>query len=185
MLIDASLSFIGAYAPPVSFVSAVAGLVAQIGIPIDLLGQGVGTAPQNIIGNAALFGQDPGSALIKPFIRATIGVAAATVTSATLRLRLEYAPDTGVGGGYQPGAWQVIQQTGDITAAQLTANAILPKLEFEPVFPNTLRPRYLRLMAQINPTASGIFTAGTIAQALVVLGADEFAQKLATKNFLV
>lgn len=185
MLIDASLSFISAYSAPVSFVSGVAGLLEQIGTPIDLLGQGVGTAPQNIIGNAVLFGQDPGSALIKPFIRTTIGIAAATSTSATLRLELQYAPDTGVGGGYQPGTWQTIQQTGDITAAQMTALAILPKLEFEPVFPNNLRPRYLRLMAQVAPTGSGIFTAGTIAQALVVVGADEYAQKLATRNYSV
>lgn len=185
MLIDASLAFIGAYSAPVSFVSAVAGLIEQIGQPIDLLGSGVGTAPQNIIGNAALFGQDPGSGLLKPFIRATIGTAGATSTAATLNLQLQYAPDTGVGGNYLPGTWVTVQETGAIVAANLTAGAILPKLEFEPTFPGNVRPRYLRLNAVVGPTASGIFTTGTIAQALVVVGADEFAQKLATRNYFV
>lgn len=185
MLIDASLSFIPAYAAPVSFVSAVAGLTEQIGQVIDLLGQGVGTAPQNIIGNATLFGMDPGSGLLKPFIRTIVGTAAATSTSATLNLQMQYAVDQGAGGGYQPGTWITIQETGAIAAANLTAQAILPKLEFEPQFPYNVRPRYIRLNAVVGPTASGIFTAGTIAFALVVLGADEFAQKQATRNYTV
>lgn len=185
MLNDASLAFIGAYAPPTSLVSAVANLIQQIGIPIDLLGQGVGTAPANIIGQATLFGMDPGSGLLKPFVRANVGTAFTTSTSATLQLALQYAPDTGVGGSYQPGTWQTIVRSGDITAAQLTAAAILPKLEFEPTFPFNVRPRFIRLLGTVNPTASGIFTAGTIAFAGVLLGADEFAQKLATRNYAV
>lgn len=181
-LIDASLSFIPAYAPAQSMVAG-AGVSIAIGQVVDLLGQGVGTAPQNIIGNASLFGMDPGSGLLKPFLRTTTGIAFTTGNAATLDLTLQYAADTGVGGNYQPGTWDTIVSSGPIAAANLTANTILPQLEFEPVFPYNLRPRFIRLYGVI-PAATN-FTAGTIAYALVLLGTDEFAQKLAARNYTV
>ena len=182
MLTDALLSFIPVYAPPQSMVAA-AGVSLQIGQTIDLLGQGVGTPPQNVIGNASLFGQDPGSGFLKPFLRTITGTAFVTANSATLNLQLQYAADTGAGGSYQPSTWNTIVESGTISAANLAANTILPKLEFEPVFPYNLRPRFIRLNGSI-PSATN-FTAGTIAVALVLLGADEFANKLATRGYTV
>jgi hypothetical protein len=174
MLNDASLAPIPYGAPPQSITTS-----AQIGATIDLLGQGAGTPPANIIGTAALFGEDPGSGLLKPFFRVITGVAFSGGTSVNLQLR--YAADTGAGGGYQPSTWNVIVESGAVATANLLANTILPKLEFEPVFPYNLRPRFMSLYA----TVVGTFTAGTIAFAGVLLGADEFAQKLAPKNFTV
>ena len=180
MLIDASLSFVPYGAPAQSMV-ANAGVGIQVGNPIDLLGQGVGTPPANIIGQTSLFGQDPGSGFLKPFLRTIVGTTFVTANASTLNLQLQYAADTGAGGNYQPGPWNLIIASPPITAANMAAGTILPKLEFEPVFPATLRPRYIRLFGVI--LAATNFTAGSISFAGIVLGADEFANRLATKNF--
>lgn len=182
MLTDANLSPLPVYAPAISLVAG-AGVAIQVGSVLDLLGQGVGTAPQNIIGNASLFGMDPGSGLLKPFFRTIIGVAAVTANSATLNLQLQYAVDTGSGGNYQPGTWNTIVETGTVSAANMAANTIMPKLEFEPTFPYNVRPRFIRIYGVI-PSATN-FTAGSISSCLLVVGADEFAQKLAARNYTV
>src|SRR5208282_6818844 len=177
-LIDASLSFVPYGAPAQSMVGA-AGVAIPIGIPFDLLGSGVGTPPVNYYGTPTLFGMDPGSGFLKPFLRTIVGVTFTTANSATLNLQLQYAVDTGAGGGYQPGTWNTIVETGVIAVANLLANTILPKLEFEPTFPYNVRPRYVRLNGAI--AAATNFTAGTISFAGILAGADELAQKLQGK----
>lgn len=181
MLIDALLAFI----PPGTNQSMVAG--AGISIPsvglIDLLGQGVGTAPANIIGNATVFGSDQGIGGEKPLVQAVVGTAFVTATAATLNVAFQAAPDTGVGGGYQPGAWQTLVETGPLTAAQLTAGQILARFDFPPAFPANLSPRYLRLLFQV-PAATD-FTAGTIASAIITMARDDLANKFAAGNFTV
>lgn len=181
MITDAQLSFV----PVGGNLSLVAG--AGVSIPstnvIDLLGQGVGTAPQNIIGNATNFGADVGVGGITPQIDAIIGTACATGNGATLNVALQAAPDQGAGGNYQPGAWTTIVETGAIAVAKLTAGQIVARFDFMPAFPANLNPRYLRMLFQV-PAATN-FTAGTISSAIVTMVRDDQANKFATKNFTV
>lgn len=180
MFSDALLSFVPLGAP----LSIVAG--AGVAVPsstIDLLGVGVGVAPTSIIGNATLFGTDMGIGGLRPELDVAIGAAAVTANAATLNLALQAAPDTGAAGNYQPGTWQTLVETGALTAAQLTANQIIARFPWLPVFPQTLRPRFLRLLGQIP--AGTNFTGGTIAFALVVTVRDDLANKQAAANFTV
>jgi hypothetical protein len=180
MRIESLLSFVPIGAP----LSLVGG--AGVAIPsnvIDLLGAGVGVAPPSIIGNAALFGTDLGIGQFRPEINAIIGTALVTANAATLNAALQAAPDTGAAGGYVPGAYQTLVETGPLTAAQLAANTVFARFPFLPVFPATLRPRFLRLL--FSPAAATNFTAGTVAAALVTVVRDDQANKQAAKNFSV
>lgn len=183
MLIDALTAFVAAGAPAQSLVAG-AGVAIPIGNPFDLMGSGVGTAPPNIIGNASLFGMEPGAGLIKLRLRTIIGVAATTSTSATLNLQLQYAPDTGAGGNYQPGTWTTIVETGALAASVLTVNTPLPELELEPAFLTAApRPRFVRANAVIASATS--FTAGTISFCGLLVGDDVFSGKQAARNYTV
>jgi hypothetical protein len=180
MIIDALASFV----PLGTNLSIVAGAgvsIASTNTP-DLLGQGVGTAPQNIIGlpSSGLFGEDTGIGYIRPFIQVNIGTAATTGNSATLNVAFQGAPDTA--GTFQPGTWQTYGETGALTAAQLTAGQII-RLDWSPVFPVSARPRYLRLLFQV-PSATN-FTAGTVSSAIVTFARDDYAIKYASKNYSV
>jgi hypothetical protein len=182
MRLDSQLSFVPLGAP----LSLVGG--AGIAIPstnvIDMLGQGVGTAPSNlIIGNVAVFGTDMGIGTNRPELEVTIGTAATTGNSATLNVALQAAIDSGSGGGYLPGTWNTIVETGPIAAANLTANQTIARFPWLPVFPAGLRPRYLRLL--FSPAAATNFTAGTINFALVTFVRDDQANRYAAKNFTV
>ena len=79
-----------------------AGVSFRSGI-IDLLGLGVGVAPQSIIGTRTLFGADMGIDDQKLQLLCTTGTAFATSNAATLNVQFQGAVDTGAGGGYQPG----------------------------------------------------------------------------------
>ena len=116
--IDASLSLVP-IGGNLSFVGAAGASFAST--VLDLLGQGVGTAPQNIIGNASVFGTDFGIGAIKEQLLVSVGTAAVTADACTLNCQFQGAEDTGSAGSYLPGAWQTFVETGPITAAQLTA----------------------------------------------------------------
>ena len=181
MITDSQLNFVPIGSP----LSLVAG--AGVSIPsqvLDLLGQGVGTAPVDIIGTATLFGMDAGvGSRRRPELASAIGIALATANAATLNLALQAAPDTGLAGGYQPGAWTTLVETGAIAAAKLTAGQSIGRFPILPAFPANLNPRYLRLLAQV--AAATNFTAGTIAFALLTWSRDDQANKFAVKNFTV
>ena len=181
MISDALVSFqpIGT---PLSCVGAT-GATFLSANTVDLLGSGVGTAPSNIIGNATVFGEDVGIGGDQAEINVVVGTAFTTVDSATLNVQLQAAPDQGSGGNYQPGAWQVIGESGQLTAAQLTAGQVIFRSKMLPAFPANLNPRYLRL-AFVTPAAEQ-FTAGTIASATVVKGRDDQANKFSAANFKV
>lgn len=188
MITDALLAFVQPGAP-MSLVGG-AGVNLPSPLTIDLLGTGVGTPPANIIGNAALFGQDVGvGGRVRPELNVVIGVAPATGNAATLNLALQSAPDLGLAGAFQPGAWQTIEETGALTVAQLAASIAaatqqpIMRLPFPPSFPANQRPRYLRLLAQV-PAATN-FNAGTISSAVITMVRDDQANKFATKNFIV
>jgi hypothetical protein len=178
---DALLSFV----PIGGNLSLVAG--AGVDIPssntIDLLGNGVGVAPSSIIGTATLFGTDMGIGGFRPEINAVIGTALTAVAGSTLNAKLQAAADLGAAGNYQPDTWNTLAETGPMTAANLAANTVFMRFPWLPVFPQTLRPRFLRLL--FSPSAGGSFTAGTVACALVTLVRDDQANKQAAKNFSV
>lgn len=181
MLTDALVSFV----LPGSNVSlaGAAGVALPLGQVYDILGQGVGQAPQNIIGNAALFGSDMGIGAIKPQVEVVIGTLPVTANAATLNIAFQGAPDTGLAGGYQPGAWQTLVETGPMTVAQLPSGQIVARFDFPPAFPANLNPRYLRLLAQV-PAAEN-FTAGTISSAVVTMVRDDLSNKFTPNNYQV
>lgn len=179
MRTDALLSFVP-YGAPLSIVGGSGELFTSN--VVDLLGAGVGVAPPNIIGNTTVFGEDPGIGTLRPEIAAVVGTAFATSDSATLNTMLQYAPDQGAAGGYQPGTWQTVAETGYLTAAQLTAQTYLARFPFLPAFPANANPRFLRLAFQV--LASTAFTAGTIAYALVTTGRDDQANKYLPNNYV-
>lgn len=187
MRTDAQWTFVPAGAPFSLVGAAGANLPTN---PLDMLGLGVGVAPTPglIIGNVTLWGADFGIASGKmgtPKLQVSIGTGLVTATAATLNLALQFAPDNGAAGvpPYNPGAWQTVVETGALTAAQLPAGTVLARFDWPPVFPQTLRPRFARLLAQV-PAATD-FTAGTINFAGVVFDRDDQANKQAARNYSV
>jgi len=156
---------------------------SDIAIPsqrvIDLLGEGVGVAPSNIIGNRTLFGTDMGIGGFRPEINCVMGDAGVGATS--LNVALQGAVDTGAAGGYLPGTYITFAETGAIALASLTAGQIIARFPWLPAFPASTLPRFLRLLF----TPVGAFSAGSIASALVTTVRDDQANKFAAKNFTV
>lgn len=157
--------------------------LAILGVPVrsniyDILGDGVGQPPSNIIGTRTLFGSDVGIGGIRPQLEVLLGTAFAGGTS--LNVAFQGAPDLGTP-TYQPGAWTTLVETGAIPLANLTAAQILARFDFPPAFPANLNPRYLSLLF----TPVGVFTAGTINAAPVTMVRDDQANKFAAKNFSV
>lgn len=184
---DASLAFV----PIGGNLNLAAGAgVATPSNVLDMLGQGQGTAPQNIIGNTTLFGTNPGVGRYKQRINIAIAStpAVATATAATLTIQLQMAPDTGSAGGYLPGTWQVIDQSPAFTAAQLLAaqtGALQQplRMDWPANFPDNLDPRYARLLFTV-PAATD-FTALTIYSALLTPVDDDYAVKQQARNYTV
>jgi hypothetical protein len=181
MLIDSQLSFV-----PIggnqTLVAAAGVNIASVNT-IDILGQGVGTAPLNIIGTPTVFGSDTGIGTIKPQVEVIIGTAVTTSNSCTLNVAFQAAADQGAAGSYQPSTWNTLIETGAIAVSRLTANAIIARFDWPPAFPANLQPRYLRLLFQV-PAATN-FTAGTIAAAIVVMSRDDQGNKYAARNYVV
>ena len=181
MITDAQLAFIPSGAP-LSCVGA-AGVNFQSGV-IDLLGAGVGMPPPGIIGNVSVFGEDPGIGSKRPQLAINVGAAfGAGAGTPTLNFQMQYAPDTGAGGNYQPGAWQTVVESGALTVAQLTAGQTIARFDMPPAFPAGARPRFMRLNFAV-PAATD-FSAGTSANALVTNARDDLANRWGAKNFNV
>ena len=176
MEIDGTLQFVP-YGAPLSLVlGAGVGVASNI---IDLLGAGVGVAPPNIIGTRSVFGADLGIGRQKPQLLCTIGTAFATSNSATLNIQFQAAVDSGSGGGYLPGTWNTLVETGYMTAANLGAGKTVARFDYPPSFPFGTLPRFLRLFFQ--PLAATNFTAGTIAFAMPTTARDDV--NFGAKNF--
>jgi len=185
MITDALVAFIQIGAP----LSLVAGNNATIASGIvDLLGAGVGVAPPNIIGSAAVFGEDAGVGGVRPELNITVGTALTGAGGQLLKVALQAAIDQGVAGNYQPGTWTDIASQDNITVANASAGAVIARFPFLPTMPASLRPRFLRLLFSpmtVTTLPSGQFTAGTIASALVTMVRDDLANKFAAKNYAV
>jgi hypothetical protein len=181
MLNDSKLNFVP-IGSPLSLVGG-AGVAIPSSLVIDILGSGVGTAPANIIGNVTLFGEDTGIGAVRPLIQVNIGTGLVTGNSATLNIAFQGAVDTGVGGGYLPGTYQTFEETGPLTAAQLTAGTVAARLDWAAAFPQFTRVRYLRLL--FSPASATNFTAGTISSAIVTMDRDDQANRNAANNYVV
>ncbi len=180
MITDSQLAFVP-IGVPLSCVAA-----AGVSVPsnvIDLLGQGVGTAPANIIGTATVFGEDLGIGQIRPLIEAFVGTAFATSNSASLNVALQGAVDPGAAGNYTPSSYTTYQETGPIAVANLTAGAIAARLDWAAAFPAGTKPRFMRLLFQVPANTN--FTTGTISAAIVTMTRDDIQNKYAAKNFTV
>ena len=182
MLLDAQLNFV-APGSPLSLVAGAGVAIPSPGI-IDLLGLGVGVAPtERIIGlpQSGVFGADAGIGRPKPQVQVNIGTALVAVASSTMNVAFQGAPDTGVGGGYQPGAWTSIVNQDGLTIAELAALSVVFRMDWPAALPANLNARFFRLL--FTPTAA--YTAGSIGSATVTMGRDDQANKYATKNFTV
>ena len=181
MITDALLNFVG-IGSPLSCVG-VAGSNFRSSV-IDELGQGVGTAPLNIIGNKSVFGADMGIDWVKPRVIVTVGTAFTTSTSATLNIQFQGSVDSGAAGTppYSPNAWATYVETGAIAASNLTANAQF-RLDFPTAIPFSALPRFYSL--NFLPLSTASFTAGTISSAIVALVTDDYKMAYAAKNFAV
>lgn len=184
MLRDALVSFGGA---PYSIVAG-AGVATPSSI-LDLLGLGVGVAPVNIIGNATVFGSDPGIGWPRAQGEVIVSTPFTTANAATMNFIYQGAVDSGSGGGYLPGTWQTIAESGYLAVTDLDSvvatdpdGAIAWQFDFEPTHPISFRPRFLRLLAQ--PLAATNFTAGAI-KVPVTLGLDQLKQKWQARNYVV
>lgn len=198
MITDALVAFV----PIGGNLSLVGGVAAAIpSNVIDLLGQGVGTAPQNIIGTGrTTFGTDLGVGGKRPELNVTIGTALAGAAGTTLKVALQAAQDTLV--TFQPGPWIDIDSEDGIGLANVAnpnstgqagvAGAVVFRSPWIPTFPPGFMPRYLRLLftpqtvaGAVTTSPGGNFTAGTIASALVTMVRDDWAAKYANKNYSV
>ena len=181
MFTDALLNFIPPGAP-LSLVGA-AGVAIRSGV-IDLFGVGVGQPVPAVIGNVTLAGQagamGVGRQRLELFVAITTGLV--TGTAATLNVALQGAPDTGAGGGYNPGTWQTFEETGPMTAAQCPIGTIIMRLPWVPPFPANQRPRFLSLLFQV-PAATD-FTAGAAIATVTPDRYDPF-NKYAANNYVV
>ena len=180
MLIDGSIAIIP-LAAPLSLVLGL-GVSAQSSI-LDLAGVGVGVAPPNFIGTRTLFGMDLGVDDQKAQILVNSGIAFTTGTGATLNIQFQGAPDTGAAGGYLPGVWQTLNETGLMAVANLTANTTVARFDFPPALPQKTWPRFLRLSFSI-PAATNFLT-GTIASAFPTIISDQWSAQFAGRNFSV
>lgn len=160
-----------------------AGVTVQIGQTYDLLGQGVGTAPANIIGVNRLggfYGVDPGMTKMKPELE--IDFAVSPAGTGTFQYGVQYAPDTGAAGGYQPGTWETVIETGGDAATEYgTANPV--RLDLPPAPPATPQPRYIRLV--MIPASGDNLTAGAVSFAGIVMARTDLVNANAPSNYTV
>lgn len=186
MLTDALLNFLP-IGSNLSMVGAAGAsiVIAPAGGALDLLGEGVGLAPVNIIGNAmrGVFGTDFGIGVRKAQLVVGVGTAFATGTAATWNLAWQFAEDTGAAGGYLPGTWVTAVETGPQAVGNAPAGAIIGRFDFPPQIPPNFQPRYSRLLMQF-PAAEDL-TAGTLAFALVTTDRDDQANQFAANNYTV
>jgi hypothetical protein len=143
---------------------------------IDLAGVGAGNAPPNYTGVSQgapnrTFGEDIGIGDgVSPPKPLTVVGAAFAGAGATLQVLLQASVDSGPNGAppWSPDAWQTIDETPTMTAAQLGAGAIVPTPAIAPRALAQGFPRFYRHLFVV----AGTFTAGSIAFDGIVTGVD-------------
>lgn len=157
-----------------------AGAAVQIGDIIDMLGVGSGNAPPGIIGNATLWGHDPGIGR-KPVLQISIGTSFATGNAATGAFALQYAADAG-SPTYAPDTWYTSSQTNAHAVAALTAGTMLT-MDVTPAPPEVTNPRFVRLVL-IVPAATNM-NAGVVNFAGLTMGPEQNVTKNTPNNYVV
>lgn len=177
MITDALVNFIP-NGTPLSLVAG-AGVDVRSDI-IDLLGTGVGTAPQNIIGNRTKFGSDVGIGGIRAQLEVIVTTALVTASAATLNVAFQAAADDGT---YNPDTWKTLVETGEIAVTDVDAiGDICARFDFPPAFPVNFSPRFLSLLFQVP--AGTTFTAGKVI-APVTMVRDDQANRFTPNNYVV
>jgi hypothetical protein len=146
---------------------------------IDLAGLGVGNTITNIIGNAAVWGEDIGVGDVPgtPKLYVTVGTALTGGTS--LNVQFQGAPDNGSG---SPGTYVTYAESGAVLAAALVANTVIFKIDVPEIQPEGgPLPRFLRL----NYLIVGTFGAGNIAFAGIIRDRQDWVAKFYPNNFAV
>jgi hypothetical protein len=181
MMIDSQLAFVGINTN-LSLVGGAGVSIASTNV-IDLLGQGIGTAPASIIGlpTSGLFGTDLGVGENPEELQVTIGTGLASANGALLNVAFQAAPDTAV--THLPGTWQTLIETGALPLADTAAGAIIARFKFPVAVPANLQPRYVRLL--FNPGIGANFSAGTIQSAFITPVRDDWSMKYAARNYTV
>lgn len=136
----------------------------------DTAGLGLGQAVQNKFGTATEFGDDIGGGgplAEAPQLLVRVATQFTAGGSATLRVQLEAAVDTGPNSG-TPGTWQVIDQTDDIAVALLTAGQFVARFTVPERYPGQGFPRFYRVNYLVS---TGPMTAGTL-NAAILTGID-------------
>lgn len=181
MLNDALVSFGLA---PFSIVGGAG--VATASSVIDLLGLGVNVPNNTIIGNATVFGSDPGVDWPRAQGQVIVSTPFVTANAATMNFAYQGAVDAGAG---VPGTWQTIVESGylavtdlDSVAATDPDGAIAWQFDFEPTHPISFRPRFLRVLCQ--PLVATNFTAGAV-RIPVTTGLDQYKQKFQARNYVM
>lgn len=161
-----------------------ASATVQIGAIYDLTGVGVGVQPPNIIGSnrlSGVYGVDPGSGKGKPEIEITFSTSPAG--TGTFQYALQYAPDQGSAGGFQPGTWETATETNPSAATEYTTSRAV-RLDMAPAPPNTPQPRFMRVV--MVPASGDNMTAGVVSFAGIVMarGSDILANQNSPSNYV-
>lgn len=158
-----------------------AGVTVQIGQVVDLMGVGVGVAPPNIIGNRSVYGVDPGIGF-KPVVEIDILAGLATGTAMAPEFAIQYAPDTGAAGGYNPGTWENASTTGAKAVTVYPAGTQI-RMDLPPAPPDMQDPppRYIR--AVLLGVAAVNLTVGTVAFAGITMSRTDLTNKNAPNNY--
>lgn len=179
MLIDALVSFI----PPGSPLSLVGAAGASIpSNVIDLIGLGQGIAPSSaaIIGTATTWGTDLGIGALKAQIEVLVTTSLATSNAATLTTAFQLAAEDAT--THLPGTWVTIISQDALAVATLAAGKRCARFDYPPVIPETLRPRFARLL--FSPGAGANFSAGAVI-APVTMQRDDWALAQQPRNYAV
>ncbi len=141
----------------------------------DTAGVGVGVPAPNFFGQqgggATIFGEDLGgggpSSASPPQLGVQVSTAFTAGGSATLKVQLQAAVDTGTNTG-TPGTWQTIVETDTLAVALLTLGTWLARFVVPDRYPGQGYPRFYRLNYVV---ATGPMTAGAV-NAFLATGID-------------
>jgi len=143
----------------------------------DITGAGSGNAPNQIIGNATVFGADLGigGGVATPYLLMNVTAAFVSGGGGTLQVGVQAAIDS----ASSPGTYTTIVQTGLFTAAQLSAgqNLLIP---LPPVTIGEALPRFYRVYYTV---ATAVFSAGKVTSVILLNPPAGKAGTLYPNNF--
>lgn len=147
----------------------------------DTAGTGVGQAPGEIFGvQSTVYGRDIGGGgplVGAPQLIALVGTAFSAGGPATLQFQLQAAIDNG---SYEPGSWDIINETDAIPVADLLAGSMPAAFTVPQGYLGQGFPRFYQLYYNVG---SGPMTGGTIAFAGFLTGIDDAIRQIYPSGF--